>query len=48
MIYSDLSTIGKIAYSRYKAGTITSAQIAELVSAGKLTSDEKLFIEGVI
>ena len=47
MEYAELGTIAKIAYTRYKAGGITEAQISELVTAGKITLEEQNFILGV-
>ena len=42
--YSELSALGKIVYSRYRAGTITTAQVNQFVSLGKITQDEADFI----
>ena len=44
---SELSSVGKIAYSRYRGGGITAEQITTLVELGKLTADEQTFITGV-
>ncbi len=38
--YDDLSPLGKIAYVRYCAGTITAAQVQLLVDRGKITQEE--------
>jgi len=38
--YDDLSSLGKIVYVRYCAGTITAAQVQTLVNNGKITQEE--------
>ena len=45
--YSQLSSLGKIIYSRYRAGTITSAQVMLFVPA-KISQDEANFILGIV
>ena len=45
--YAQLSSLGKIIYSRYRAGTITSAQVQQFVTLGRITQDEADFILGV-
>ena len=45
--YSQLSSLGKIIYSRYRAGTITSAQVQQFVTLGRITQDEADFILSV-
>ena len=44
MNYAELSSLGKMAYARYTAGTITVEQVNSLT---KLTSEETAFITGV-
>ena len=44
--YSHLSSLGKIIYSRYRAGTITSAQVQQFVTLGRINQDEANFILG--
>lgn len=46
MEYTELSAIGKIAYTRFKAGAITLNQLNQLVSGGKITIEELNFITG--
>ena len=47
--YSQLSSLGKIIYSRYRANslTITSAQMQRFVVLGRITQDEADFILGI-
>ena len=45
--YSQLSSLGKIIYSRYRAGTVTLAQVQQFVTLGRITQDEADFILGV-
>lgn len=45
--YSQLSSLGKIIYSRHRAGAITSTQVQQFVTLGKITQDEADFILGV-
>lgn len=42
--YSQLSSLGKIVYSRYRAGAITSTQVQSFVTLNKITQDEANFI----
>lgn len=44
MNYAELSSLGKMAYARFIAGTITAEQVNQL---SKLSADEKAFITGV-
>ena len=45
--YSQLSSLGKIIYVRYRGGTITSAQVQQFVTLGRITQDEADFILGI-
>ncbi len=45
--YSQLSSLGKIIYSRYRAEAITSAQVQQFVVLGRITQDEADFILGI-
>lgn len=47
--YSQLSSLGKIIYARYRANppTITSTQVQQFVTLGRITQDEADFILGV-
>ena len=45
--YSELSALGKIIYTRYRAKTITATQVNQFVILGKITQDEANFILGV-
>lgn len=42
--YSQLSSLGKIIYSRYRAGTVTAIQVSSFVTSGKISQDEADFI----
>lgn len=44
--YSQLSSLGKIVYSRYKAGTMTALQVQSFVPL-KITQEEANFILGI-
>lgn len=46
--YVELSSLGKIVYTRYKAKTITSTQVNQFVTLGKITQDEANFILGIV
>ena len=45
--YSQLSSLGKIIYYRANPPTITSAQVQQFVTLGRITQDEADFILGV-
>lgn len=42
--YSQLSSLGKIIYTRYRAKTITINQVNQFVTLGKITQEEADFI----
>lgn len=42
--YADLSSLGKIVYTRYKAKTITATQVQQFATLGKISQDEADFI----
>ncbi len=45
--YSQLSSLGKIIYARYRAKTITLNQVNQFVTLGKITQEEADFILGI-
>lgn len=44
--YSDLSPLGKIIYTKYKSGGLTTAQVNQYVTLNKISSTEATFVMG--
>jgi len=44
--YSDLSSVGKIVFTRFKLLTVSKDEIAKLLNTGKITQEEYNFIIG--
>jgi hypothetical protein len=45
--YTDLSSLARVVYSQARKGKFLADDVTKLVTAGKITSDEADFINGV-
>lgn len=44
--YTNLSPLGKIIYTKFKSGGLTTTQINQYVTLGKITAEEAALIIG--
>lgn len=44
--YDDLSSLGKVIFSRYCAGALTAQQVQAFATAGRITQEEADWILG--